>query len=414
MKNEKILNINNRDYKLPEKNVTVICLDGSDPSYLEIAISQGYMPNLKKIIKNGTSRVSHCVIPSFTNPNNISIATGQPPSVHGICGNYFYDPEEKKEIMMNDVKFLRAPTIFSKFYKNGEKVAVITAKEKLRKLLGAGLSFNDNRAICFSSELASKTNLNENGISKVTDYISENQPNIYSAELSKFVFQAGIKILKEWKPKILYLSTTDFIQHKYSPDDKVAKNFYFEIDKFIGIINDLGSTLILTADHGMNSKHDRLGKPNIVYIQDLFDEWVGKSNSRVILPITDPYVLHHGSLGSFATVYLPKDVNFKEIIIKLKKISGIGFVMKSNDAVKKFELPKDRIGDLVIISTKNSTIGKSKKDHNLDNLTEPLRSHGGISEIKVPFIVNKKIKLPPSSKLKNYDAFYFACNADNM
>ena len=88
--------------------------------------------------------------------------------------------------------------------------------------------------------------------------------------------------------------------------------------------------------------------------------------------------------------------------------------MKSNDAVKKFELPKDRIGDLVIISTKNSTIGKSKKDHNLDNLTEPLRSHGGISEIKVPFIVNKKIKLPPSSKLKNYDAFYFACNADNM
>jgi hypothetical protein len=99
------------------------------------------------------------VIPSFTNPNNLSIATGRPPIVHGICGNYLYDPETGEEVMMNDVRFLRAPTVFSQFYEAGARVAVVTAKDKLRALLGAGLSFDEDRAICFSSERSDSTTL---------------------------------------------------------------------------------------------------------------------------------------------------------------------------------------------------------------------------------------------------------------
>ena len=65
-------------------------------------------PNLDKIIKKGEYLIAHSAIPSFTNPNNISIVTGQPSSVHGICGNFFYTPSTGKEVMMNDPQYLRA------------------------------------------------------------------------------------------------------------------------------------------------------------------------------------------------------------------------------------------------------------------------------------------------------------------
>ena len=145
---------NGRQYAAPKTCAVVICLDGCEPEYLDVAIAEGLMPNLERIRAEGTDRIAHSVIPSFTNPNNMSIATGQPPKVHGICGNFLYDPETGEEVMMNDVRFLRAPTIFSKYYAAGARVAVVTAKDKLRALLGAGLSFDEDRAICFSSERA--------------------------------------------------------------------------------------------------------------------------------------------------------------------------------------------------------------------------------------------------------------------
>ena len=129
---------NNRSYPAPKTTAIVICLDGCEPDYLDVAIAAGLMPTLARMRREGTDRLAHSVIPSFTNPNNLSIATGTPPAVHGICGNYLFDPETGTEVMMNDVRFLRAPTIFKQFYDAGAKVAVVTAKDKLRALLGAG------------------------------------------------------------------------------------------------------------------------------------------------------------------------------------------------------------------------------------------------------------------------------------
>ncbi|MGI9389132.1 MAG: alkaline phosphatase family protein, partial [Boseongicola sp.] len=143
---------NGRTYPAPKTCAIAVCLDGCEPEYLEVAIAEGLMPTLKRMRETGTDRLAHSVIPSFTNPNNLSIATGRPPSVHGICGNFLFDPETGEEVMMNDVRFLRAPTVFSKFYDAGARVAVVTAKDKLRALLGAGLRFDEDRAICFSSE----------------------------------------------------------------------------------------------------------------------------------------------------------------------------------------------------------------------------------------------------------------------
>ena len=399
---------NGRRYEAPKNCAVVICLDGCEPEYLDVAVEQGLMPNLDRIRRTGTSRIAHSVIPSFTNPNNMSIATGRPPSIHGICGNYLYEPETGEEVMMNDVRFLRAPTIFSHYYKAGARVALVTAKDKLRALLGAGLSFDDDRAICFSSERADQTTGTANGIENASAWLGKPVPEVYSAELSEFVFAAGVKLLSEWSPDVMYLSTTDYIQHKFAPEEQGALDFHAMVDGYVGQLDELGATLVLTADHGMKPKHDSDGDPAVVYVQDLLDDWLGAAAARVILPITDPYVVHHGALGSFATVYLPNSANAADIADRLATVDGIMMVIDRAKAVTRFELPADRIGDLVIVSKENITIGTSRDRHDLAALKEPLRSHGGLTEQEVPFIVNRQIDLPNAPKLRNFDAFHFA------
>ena len=413
MKTENEVEANGRKYNLASNCAVVICLDGCEPEYLDIAISEGLMPNLKRIRAEGTAALAHSVMPSFTNPNNMSIATGRPPAVHGICGNFLFDPDTGEEVMMNDVRFLRAPTLFSKYYEAGSRVAVVTAKDKLRALLGDGLKFDEDRAICFSSEKADQATEGDNGIQNASEWLGRPVPEVYSADLSEFVLAAGVKILKEWSPNVMYLSTTDYIQHKFAPNQQGAKDFYIMADAYIGELDALGAALVVTADHGMKPKHDANGEPSVVYVQDLLDQWLGEARARVILPITDPYVVHHGALGSFATAYLPGEVDTTEITEKLSNIEGILLVINKSEAVKRFDLPPDRIGDIVIISTENMTLGTSVERHDLEALKEPLRSHGGLTAQEVPFIVNRKIDLPEVPNLRNYDAFFYASIAAN-
>ena len=402
---------NGRIYPAPKTCAIAICLDGCEPEYLDVAIAKGLMPTLKRMRETGTDRLAHSVIPSFTNPNNLSIATGRPPEVHGICGNYLYDPDTGEEVMMNDVKFLRAPTLFGNFYKAGAKVAIVTAKDKLRALLGAGLEFDQDRAKCFSAEKSDTSTVEIHGQDAASKWLAFPQPEVYSAELSEFVFAAGVKLLREWQPDIMYLTTTDYVQHKFAPDDKQAQDFYEMFDKYLTELDAMGAAIVVTADHGMKPKHLADGSPAVIYLQDLMDEWLGEANARVILPITDPYVVHHGALGSFATCYLPEDANQADIIAKLMRIDGIIEVYTKEVAVQKFELPGDRIGDIVVVSGENICVGTSEDRHDLAALKEPLRSHGGLTEQVVPFICNRVIDLPSKPELRNFDAFYYATTA---
>ncbi len=402
---------NDRDYLMPKLPAIAICLDGCEPEYLDVAIARGLMPTLKRIRETGTDRLAHSVIPSFTNPNNLSIATGRPPAVHGICGNYLYEPETGEEVMMNDVRFLRAPTIFSKFYEDGARVAMVTAKDKLRALLGAGLKFDEDRAVAFSSERSGETTKAEHGIDNASEWLGMPVPEVYSAEMSEFVFAAGVKLLKEFKPDVMYLSTTDYIQHKFAPEQQGALDFYAMFDKYLGELDELGAAIVVTADHGMKPKHNANGDPQVIYIQDVLDEWLGESAARVILPITDPYVVHHGALGAFATAYLPEGADRADIIALLAALPEMLEVLTKEEAVAKYELPADRIGDLTMVCTENMTIGTSEHRHDLAALGEPLRSHGGLTEQEVPFIVNRKIELPDAPVLRNFDAFFYATTA---
>jgi phosphonoacetate hydrolase len=407
---DKTIVVNGRDYRAPSRTTVVICLDGSEPGYIEEAIKAGVAPTFARFIKDGAHVHASSVIPSFTNPNNLSIITGRPPSVHGIAGNYFYDAANDREVMMNDPQFLRAPTILAGMYEAGFKVAAVTAKDKLRSLLSHGLDYADGRAIAFSSEKADQATMKNNGIDDLLNFVGLPLPEVYSADLSEFVFAAGVKLVQRHRPDLMYLSTTDYIQHKVGPGSKIANDFYAMIDRYLAQLDALGCNVVATADHGMNDKYTTDGKPDVLYLQDLFDGWVGKGRARVILPITDPYVAHHGSLGSFATIYTPAGHAVDELIGKLQHTDGIELALTRDAACDRFELPIDRVGDIVVISTRHKVLGTSVARHDLSGLTEPLRSHGGLTEERVPLIANRQIVLPPGHVLRNFDVFDVALN----
>lgn len=399
--------VNGKIYAAPQEPIVVVCVDGCEPDYLKEAIAAGVMPWLQGATAQGADLIGDCVVPSFTNPNNLSIVTGAPPAVHGICGNYLYDRESGQEVMMNDPKFLRAETILAAFSKTGARVAVLTAKDKLRKLLGKGMQ----GGICFSAEKANETSMAENGIDNALDFVGLPLPSVYSAELSEFVFAAGVKLMEAQRPDIMYLSTTDYIQHKHAPGTPVANDFYRMMDGYLGQLEAMGCAIVLTADHGMNDKHGADGKPQVIYLQDQLDAWLGAGKARVILPITDPYVVHHGALGSFATIYLPEDCDHAALIARMGKLAGMDLVVDRAEGCRRFELPEDRLGDVIAVSSRNFAIGTSESKHDLSGLTVPLRSHGGTTEQKVPVIVNRRLKaLPAGYRLRNFSAFDLACN----
>ena len=384
----------------------VVCIDGSEPDYFSRAIEAGAMPYLARALAGGTDRRADSVVPSFTNPNNLSIVTGAPPAVHGICGNYFYDREAGVEVMMNDPKYLRAETILAAFARAGARVAVVTAKDKLRRLLGHGM-----RGICFSSEKADQTTVAEHGIADGLGLVARPLPSVYSADLSEFVLAAGVRLMESVRPDIMYLSTTDYVQHKHAPGTAAANNFYRMMDGYFGKLEALGATLALTADHGMNAKTDASGAPRVIYLQDVLDGWLGAGRARVILPITDPYVAHHGALGSFATVYLPDGADAACVGGRLRDLPGMELVAGRDEGCGRFELPADRMGDLITISDRHTVIGTGVAKHDLSGLDAPLRSHGGLSEQSVPLVLNRRTPgLGTERRLRNFDIFDVALN----
>jgi phosphonoacetate hydrolase len=381
-------------------------VDGCEPDYIAQAVAAGDMPWMKRVLAQGSAVVADCVIPSFTNPNNLSIVTGVSPAVHGICGNYLYDTESGVEVMMNDPKWLRAPTLLAALAEAGCKVAVVTAKDKLRKLLGHQL-----RGICFSAEKADQATLEEHGIDGVLALVGMPVPSVYSAELSEFVFAAGVKLVQTRRPDIMYLSTTDYVQHKHAPGAAEANAFYAMMDRYLAELERLGCVIALTADHGMNAKTQLDASPNVIYLQDVLDGWLGSGRTRVILPITDPYVVHHGALGSYATVYLPGDLDASALAPRIAALRGIETVLARAEAARRFELPADRIGDLVVVSGRSVAIGGAAAKHDLSGLDAPLRSHGGVSEQAVPLVLNRRIGgLDENRRWRNFDAFDWVLN----
>jgi phosphonoacetate hydrolase len=375
--------VNGRTYRWPARPVVVVCLDGSSFEYIDRAIAAGVAPYLRSLAGLQFFRLVESALPSFTNPNNVSIVTGVPPSVHGISGNFFLDRDTWKAVMMNDASYLEADTILSAFSRAGARVAVVTAKDKLRRLLGHGVS-----GPCVSIEAR--------GV------------EVYSAALSEQALAEGARMLAAAPPDLMYLSTSDYVQHKHPPGDDEANRFYGAIDCSLAEIDRLGATLVITADHGMRAKADASGQVRAVYLQDVLDDWLGAGAAQVVLPITDPYVLHHGALGACAMVYLSAPETGPTVTARIQAIAGIDVAAAGDEACHRFDLPPSRTGDIVVFSDAETVIGTRPADHDLSALDAPLRSHGGRAEQEVPLFANRKVA--GSRPRHNYDAFDVALN----
>ncbi len=400
--------VNGITYNPPAKPVVVICIDGSADEYLDITAAHGRLPNLQQMSKTGFRGMVRGALPSFTNVNNSSIVTGVSPAVHGISGNFFYDVEKDQEVMMNSSEYLRAETILAGAANAGRKVAVVTAKEKLRDILSYRLN-----GIAFSAEkanLATKQTHGLDDIEKITGYPT---PAIYSADASLFVLRAGVALVQKGLADFLYLSLTDYMQHTYAPETEASLAFYEQMDAEIGKLVQAGAIVGATADHGMNPKVKANGEPNVLFVEDMLEKQFGEG-FRVICPITDPYVKHHGALGSYVVVHISDKQKINDVKSWLSLQPGITEVHDKATATRLLEQPEDRTGDLVVLSARDVVVGRRPQYHDLSALDGTLRSHGGRYEEMVPLIISHPLNAAYQMKAwgdpRNFNVFDFTIN----
>jgi phosphonoacetate hydrolase len=287
-------------------------------------------------------------------------------------------------VPMNDPRFLRVPTIFEEMERAGVRSLCITAKDKLRALLGA-VKGDGPAPISLSAERAHEQSVPEAGIRSLLELVGRKNPSIYDWDISHYAMEMGLSLHERTGARLLYVSLTDYVQHKEAPGGPMANRFYARFDELLGAYLDAGFVCGFTADHGMNDKTREDGSPNVRFLEDALRA-AEIPSFRVILPITDPYVVHHGALGSYATVYLePEDK--ERAINALRALSGVELVLGREEAAARFALPADRIGDVIVLADQGTVLGKSEGYHDLSAVKQGLRSHGGLHEREVPIVV---------------------------
>ena len=231
-----------------------------------------------------------------------------------------------------------------------------------------------------------------------------------------------MELIRSGQSDFAYLTLSDYIQHKHGPTTAEALDFYHQIDEQLGHLLEMDCTVGITADHGMNAKSE------ILYLEQVLEEQFGNEEGRirVICPITDPYVVHHGSLGSFVFVHIQNEDGFFEskrdleeyrdsVMEFIATLDGVTETYCRDSATVVLQLPYDRIGDIAVISAKHVALGKSPEHHCLDHVASGLRTHGGRSEEMVPFIVSNGLNRKYSERIKerelrNFNIFDFVCN----
>lgn len=395
---------NGRKYRAPKGPTIGICIDGTAPAYLQSTLARGLMPNLAAALDHGGRLlIARAQIPTVTNVNNASILTGVNAISHGISGNHYLAPDGV-ETQLTDPVALRADTILAAARRVGTTVLAVTAKDKLRALLGAG------GVPSISAERAHEQTVEGlNGATGV-EVLGESNPDIYDPALSAYAIDLALALAERLDARLVYCSLTDYVQHKAAPGEALADSFLSALDERLGRALGQGWTVGMVADHGMNAKTRSDGSPNVRYLTDALIA-AGIVDARVILPITDPYVVHHGALGSIAFVYLkPRDV--ARARAALAGMTGIEAVLDRSAATCVFELPADRIGDIVVCADADTVLGKSQPEHDLSAVGTNLRSHGGLHEQDVPLVICHGLRhdAVSSRDLRNADLYDLLLN----
>jgi phosphonoacetate hydrolase len=378
------ISVNGRLYARPRVPTAVICLDGLDPDYLDDGFARGLLPRLAELAAAGSYLPARAQLPSFTNPNNLSIVTGCSPAVHGLPGNHYLAPDGV-EVPLDRAEQLRAPSIHAAFAAAGVRVLAVTAKEKLRALLGAG------GVPCVSAEHADRQSL-EGLDAPVSSLLPRPKPDIYDWDASHYALELGLALAERFEIELLYVSLTDAVQHAHPPGAPLSDRYLIGLDLLIGRFLDRGFELGLVADHGMNAKTGADGQPQIRFLGDELNA-AGIHGAHVVLPITDPYVVHHAALGSACWIHLADDERGRARAV-LEEIPGVEEVLSRGEAAGGLGLPSDRIGDLVVLGDRATVFGRHAAGHDLSALRGPLRSHGGRHEQEVPLLTSRRVATP--------------------
>ena len=343
---------------MKRRKILILCIDAGSHDYL----AASDLPTIRQLAKSGFYVHANAVIPSVTNVNNVSIATGSFPETHGITTNYHVDRETGKGEFIEDNRFLLAPTLFevAKACKFADKTALLVTKQKLLRMLEAGTDI----AVAAESPPV-----------EYIDAVGQVEP-IYSAEINWWLLRAVHAVLRTENPELVYCSTTDWVQHKYAPDEDISQQHLEELDRIIGNIvdDDPEREIYITADHGMLEKTTAIDPGRV-----LTEHGIPASSIPII---KDRYVAHHGNLGGAAYVFLKDSTDMTRAIQTLLSTSGIEEVYSAEDAACRFRLHPERIGDIFVLADETTVFGE------LETAIEPttVRSHGSRHESYVPII----------------------------
>jgi phosphonoacetate hydrolase len=351
----------------------VVCLDGTGPEYLAHAAT----PTLDEMGRAGWRTIGQGAMPSVTNVNNVSILTGGPPALHGLTANYYRDRATGQAVYMESADFILAPTMFERAARAGRRAALVTAKDKLRSLLGRG-----------ASEVISA----ESPPAWLVDAIGA-PPPILSVEVNHWLFRAARALCQARPPDALYITTTDYASHRHAPEAAESQANLAALDSLLADLLDAGPefAVVVTADHGMRAKTRGLDLTRLLA--------AAKIAGEAVPIIKDRYVAHHQNLGGAAYVFLDDLAQLEEAAARLRAEPGVESVWARAEAAAEFDLHPDRIGDLLVLAAEDAVFG------DLPSPREPVsvRSHGCLHTRAVPILACGP-GVPPEPFTHNYQS----------
>lgn len=356
---------------LEKQRVVIGMIDGFGMDYYE----HSELPALKSMARHGVFNRARAVYPTVTNTNNVSICCGAWPSDHGITGNSYFDEESGTADYMEDAEFIRMPTLLERAAKRGITSALLTCKNKTIRLLSKGTS------IAVAAEEAPADFIKRYG----------KPAHIYSREINYWLWKVAVDLLRHRQDiKLLYVHTTDYPMHMWSPLEAESKEHLARLDELIGQARDAApdAAFLITADHGMNYKKR---------CWDLYRACAERETPvRFALSAEkDRYVKHHRTFGGAAWVWLKAPGDEPRVIETICNLDGVAEVLTKSEAARRFQLMPARIGDLAVIGDRDTVFGELTSAR--EDLEPTYRSHGSLHESDVPVIVyNAAVALPPA------------------
>jgi phosphonoacetate hydrolase len=350
------------------QRVIVFMVDGLGADY----IAASRMPVLASWQSKGIHKIVDDVMPSVTNANNTSICCGVWPEKHGITANFYLDEASGREEYMESADLVLAPTLFEKARAAGVSSALLSSKKKTITLLPRGAE------IVLSAEIPTPEWTGRLG----------NAPDIYSAEINHWLLKAALWILKN-RPEIgiLYVHTTDYPMHMWPPEAELSRRHLAGLDSLYGEIAAAApdAAILLTADHGMHHK---------TRCWDLMRACAarGVMLRAALSAEQDKYLKHHSGYGGTSWVYLKSNRDADRAAEVIGKLPGIELVLTRSEAARRFRLMPSRIGELAVIGDGDTVFGTLESE--AIDLPPEYRSHGGLTEAKVPLVVYNAAHAP--------------------